>query len=72
MYVTMSLVCLENFRSPTKILFLKFVNFFAKVKSLGTKIQGLPKIFEKFFLVYFLWPLQNSTSLYGHISLKIL
>ena len=72
MYVTMSLAYLENFLSPTKNLFLKFINFFAKVKSLGVKIQGLTKIFEKFFLVYFLWPLQNSTSLYGHNFLKIL
>jgi len=72
MYVTMSLTCLENFLSTLKNLFLNVVNFFAKVKSLGVKIQGLTKIFEKFSLVYFLWPLQNSTCLYGHIFLKIL
>jgi len=51
MYVTMSLACLENFLSTLKNLFLNFVNFFSKVKSLGVKIQGLTKIFEKSFLV---------------------
>jgi len=68
----MSLACLENFLSPLKNLFLNFANFFLKVSSLVVKIQGLTEIFEKCCLVYFLWPLQKSTSLYGSIFLKIL
>jgi len=58
------------FQVPLKILFSKSCNFFEKVKRYDAKIQGFIKIFKKFFIVYFLWPLENSISLYGHISRK--